>query len=56
MITHNLCYTTLIPSDQIKNYNESDYTVTPTKDYFIKPHIRKGLLPIILENLLSARK
>lgn len=35
-----------------------DYLKTPTDEpyYFIKQHHRKGLLPIILEDLLSARK
>ena len=36
--------------------NPEDYTLTPHGDYFVKPHIRKGLLPMILEELLSARK
>lgn len=29
---------------------------TPTGDEFVKTSVRKGLLPQILENLLSARK
>ena len=29
---------------------------TPSGDYFVKASLRKGLLPEILENLLSARK
>jgi DNA polymerase delta subunit 1 len=36
--------------------NPSHYTKTPHGDYFIKPILRKGLLPLILEELLSARK
>jgi DNA polymerase delta subunit 1 len=32
-----------------------DYTRTPTGDYFVKPHVRKGILPEILTELLEAR-
>ena len=57
MIAHNLCYTTLLPSPPPSNMVENrDYIKTPTNDYFIKPHIKKGLLPEILEELLSSRK
>ena len=60
MIAHNLCYTTLLPhpppppplDDEKKDY----YTVSPTNDCFVKPHIRKGLLPEILQDLLASRK
>ena len=40
-------YVSLKPDEFIK---------TPSGDHFIKASIRKGLLPEILENLLSARK
>lgn len=33
-----------------------DFIKTPTGDMFVKSSVRKGLLPEILENLLSARK
>lgn len=33
-----------------------DFIKTPTGDLFVKSSVRKGLLPEILENLLSARK
>ena len=35
---------------------DTDYIKTPSGNLFVKPHIRKGLLPVILEELLSARK
>lgn len=35
--------------------SESDYTRTPTGDLFVKSHVRKGLLPEILTELLEAR-
>lgn len=58
MMAHNLCYTTLTDLTHIKNHNlsEEDYVKTPSDDYFVKSHMRKGILPIILEDLLSARK
>ncbi|RWS23209.1 DNA polymerase delta catalytic subunit-like protein, partial [Leptotrombidium deliense] len=55
MIAHNLCYTTLINASVAKQLNASDYVETPSKSYFVKSHVRKGLLPQILENLLKAR-
>lgn len=35
---------------------DTDYIKTPSGNLFVKPHVRKGLLPVILEELLSARK
>ena len=29
---------------------------TPSGDYFVKPSVKRGILPEILEDLLSARK
>ena len=37
-----------MPNDQ--------YICTPSGNYFVKASVRKGLLPEILESLLSARK
>lgn len=56
MMAHNLCYCTLVPGRLRTMLSKSDVTETPTGEYFIKPHIRKGLLPIILEELIDARK
>jgi len=58
MMAHNLCYTTLLSQKTINllNLSENDYTKTPSGSYFLSNSIRKGLLPEILENLLSARK
>jgi DNA polymerase delta subunit 1 len=33
-----------------------EYGVTPQGDCFVKPSVRKGLLPAVLEDLLAARK
>ncbi|RHZ51264.1 hypothetical protein Glove_481g90 [Diversispora epigaea] len=60
MIAHNLCYTTLLDNKEIENLNlkaEVDYITTPYNSArFVKPNLRKGLLPTILEDLLAARK
>lgn len=57
MMSQNLCYTTLIDGDYKKfGLQDSDVIRTPSGDFFVKPHVRKGVLPIILEDLISARK
>ncbi|XP_053546791.1 DNA polymerase delta catalytic subunit [Bombina bombina] len=58
MMAHNLCYTTLLQAGSADKYGLSpeDFIKTPTGDCFVKATVRKGLLPEILENLLSARK
>lgn len=58
MMAHNLCYTTLLQKGSAEKLGLSpeDFIKTPTGDQFVKSSVRKGLLPEILENLLSARK
>ncbi|TNN12526.1 DNA polymerase delta catalytic subunit [Schistosoma japonicum] len=71
MMAHNLCYTTLLQVNttphgstgggiqalvQRFNLTDEDYIKTPTGAYFVKSHIRQGILPEILQQLLSARK
>ncbi|KAK6460337.1 DNA polymerase delta catalytic subunit [Scheffersomyces coipomensis] len=58
MMAHNLCYTTLLNRQSIAAFNltEDDYTKTPNGDYFIKDNKRQGILPTILNELLTARK
>ncbi|CAN9505712.1 unnamed protein product [Ophioblennius macclurei] len=58
MMAHNLCYTTLLQRGTAEKIGLSseDFIKTPTGDHFVKSSVRKGLLPEILENLLSARK
>lgn len=59
MMAHNLCYTTLLSGPQkAQEYGltPEDFIKTPSGNYFVKSHKRKGLLPEILESLLSARK
>uniref|UniRef100_A0A672G6Q5 DNA polymerase delta catalytic subunit n=1 Tax=Salarias fasciatus TaxID=181472 RepID=A0A672G6Q5_SALFA len=58
MMAHNLCYTTLLQRGAAEKMGLSpeEFIKTPTGDQFVKSSVRKGLLPEILENLLSARK
>lgn len=71
MMAHNLCYSTYLESkqvaDDLKLEEGKDYHRTPnngstsnhhyvTIDLFVSSSVRKGLLPIILEELLAARK
>jgi len=57
MIAHNLCYTTLIEDKtKLALLQPSQYTKTPNNEFFVKPEVQRGVLPEILEHLLSERK
>lgn len=58
IMAHNICYTTLLtPAAKIKlKLTDDQFTQTPTSAMFVKSSMRKGLLPEILEHLLTARK
>ncbi|KAH7890713.1 DNA polymerase family B-domain-containing protein [Phlebopus sp. FC_14] len=59
MMAHNLCYTTLLEKQTIERLNltkDVDYIQTPNNDFFVTKGRRKGLLPTVLEDLISARK
>ncbi|KAK9894003.1 putative delta DNA polymerase [Cystobasidium minutum MCA 4210] len=59
MMAHNLCYTTLLDPSLVTKLGlvkDEDYIITPNNDYFVSAKKRKGLLPIVLEDLLAARK
>ncbi|KAF8899613.1 DNA polymerase family B-domain-containing protein [Gymnopilus junonius] len=59
MMAHNLCYSTLLDKptiDRLGLQEGVDYIKTPNNDLFTKAGKRKGLLPAILEDLISARK
>jgi DNA polymerase delta subunit 1 len=55
MMAHNLCYSTLITKEEVKNLAPDSYTEAPEGDLFVKSSLKKGILPRILEELLSAR-
>eukprot|EP00971_Amphidinium_carterae_P313515 6230704-Amphidinium_carterae.1 len=59
-MAHNICYTTLV-ADRASLQRQgvdaaTDVAVTPNGCSFVAAKVRKGLLPMILEELLSARK
>lgn len=58
MMAHNLCYTTLIEASMLSDLGLSsdEYIKTPSGDMFVKSSVRKGILPVILEDLIAARK
>ncbi|KAJ7718487.1 DNA polymerase family B-domain-containing protein [Mycena maculata] len=59
MMAHNLCYTTLLDKstvDRLGLVKDVDYVTTPNNDMFATTKKRKGLLPMVLEDLISARK
>lgn len=56
MMAHNLCYCTLVPPDRTQSLDADAVTVTPSGCRFVKAGTQKGLLPRILEELLTARK
>ena len=60
MMAHNLCYSTLVSKDYVRTnkfeFGPDDVTKTPNGDTFVKPSVKKGILPEILDELLAARK
>lgn len=56
MMAHNLCYCTLLTPESLKTVPPEEVTKTPTGNMFLKATVRKGLLPQILNELLTARK
>ena len=56
MMAHNLCYSTIIPAYRVKEFRDDQITKTPNGDFFIKKEIFKGVLPLILHDLVNTRK
>ena len=58
MMAHNLCYTTLLPNWRVKKVKEQGHEVimTPNGDHFVSDKSKRGILPLILEELIAARK
>lgn len=54
-ISHNLCYTTWVPPWKLDEVPEEDRIQTPAGHWFVKPHVRRGLVPEILKRLLAQR-
>ncbi|KAG6396243.1 hypothetical protein SASPL_142389 [Salvia splendens] len=58
MMAYNLCYCTLVTPEEARKLNlpPECVTKTPSGDTFVKSNLQKGILPEILEELLTARK
>jgi DNA polymerase delta subunit 1 len=52
---YNLCYTTLVHPDDVSKVGAAHCTTTPTGAVFLQPSVRAGILPHILQALMSAR-
>ena len=53
---YNLCYSTLVASSDIHKLDANLYDKSPSGHCFVKETTKKGILPQILDELLSARK
>lgn len=56
MMAHNLCYSTLVAEQDVPKIPPENIQKSPSNDYFVKKSVKKGVLPEILEELLTARK
>lgn len=56
MMAHNLCYCTLVPPQIAHKLSPEHYETTPSGDKFVRSNVRKGILPMILQDLIDARK
>ncbi|CAK7354808.1 unnamed protein product [Dovyalis caffra] len=58
MMAYNLCYCTLVTPEDVRKLNLPPECVnkTPSGETFVKSDLQKGILPEILEELLTARK
>ena len=55
MIGKNICYTTRIDDSQIDSFDVGDYEESPTLAKFCKKEVRVGMVPTLLEDLMSQR-
>jgi DNA polymerase delta subunit 1 len=56
MQAYNLCYSTLMTNEDKLKLNESQYEMSPSGHCFVRSTTKKGILPQILDEILSARK
>ena len=55
MRAHNLCYTTLLSPEAAAKLTDDQKEKSPCGHWFVRASVRKGLLPTILGELLTAR-
>uniref|UniRef100_A0A6P6Y8K3 DNA polymerase n=1 Tax=Dermatophagoides pteronyssinus TaxID=6956 RepID=A0A6P6Y8K3_DERPT len=57
MIAYNLCYSTLVTDPEVlAALAPEDYYKAPNDAYYVKEHVRAGVLPSVVKNLLQQRK
>jgi DNA polymerase delta subunit 1 len=56
MQAYNLCYSTLVNPGDVSKLDPSTYKKSENGHVFVHSHVKKGILPTILEELLTARK
>ena len=56
MQAYNLCYSTMVSGQDAKNVDPSKYKKSENGHAFVHSDVKKGILPTILGELLSARK
>jgi DNA polymerase delta subunit 1 len=56
MQAYNLCYSTLVDPRNVSKLDPSIYKKSDNGHVFVRSDVKKGILPAILEELLTARK
>lgn len=58
MMAHNICYSTLVKGNDINLLDPAQVTHTSSnpRHSFVKTSVRRGVLPMIVEELIAARK
>ncbi|CDJ70333.1 DNA polymerase delta catalytic subunit, putative [Eimeria necatrix] len=58
MMAHNICYSTLVKGNDINAVDPANLTTTTSnpRHTFVKAGVRRGVLPMIVEELIAARK
>jgi DNA polymerase delta subunit 1 len=56
MQAYNLCFSTLVNPSDVAKLDPSSYNKSNNGNVFVKASTKKGILPTILDELLSARK
>lgn len=56
MMAYNLCYSTLVAPQDAHKLDPSIYKKSDNGHTFVHSHVKKGILPTILAELLAARK
>lgn len=56
VIAHNMCYSTLVRPERLRELDPAQYRSTPAATAFVTKEVRLGVLCEIMEQLLLARK